>query len=489
MNLPVEGAFHNLVLVSIKKQYPFHAARLAHGLWGSGQMSFSKVICVVDDDVDVQDVGQVAWRLLANLDPKRDLAVRRRPDRPARPRRQPGALGQQGVHRRHAQVEGGGVRARVARAVPHEPEAAARVDAMWAELGIDFRAFKLSTSTELRRGSRVASPRRRARSPGEGTVVTAPIADLQARRGEEAAHGTAARRMFDRIAPTYDTLNRLLSAGIDRRWRVAGHRRAGRGARRACRRPLRRDHGPDGARRARHALAIASSPSTSPRPCSRQGGPRRRAPRAVVADANALPFGDGAFAAVVCGFGVRNLADPRRGAPEVLRVLRPGGVFVVLELFRPRRLRHARLPSRPTHTCSCRRSAASSRATAAPTGTSPAAWRGFLSRERYEQTLAERRVRGGAWRRPDPGRRVHRPRRGASDEAEDRRRDHGGERRSVRAPARHGPAGSATTSSSASACRRRPPEVWALECGGDLREADRRARLGRARLQGPVRQR
>jgi 4-hydroxy-3-polyprenylbenzoate decarboxylase len=74
MNLPVEGAFHNLVLISIKKQYPFHAARLAHGLWGSGQMSFSKVICVVDEDVDVQDLGQVAWRLLANLDPKRDFA-------------------------------------------------------------------------------------------------------------------------------------------------------------------------------------------------------------------------------------------------------------------------------------------------------------------------------------------------------------------------------------------------------------------------------
>jgi 4-hydroxy-3-polyprenylbenzoate decarboxylase len=74
MNLPVEGAFHNLVLISIDKQYPFHAARLAHGLWGAGQMSFSKVICVVDKDVDVQDVGQVAWRLLANLDPKRDLA-------------------------------------------------------------------------------------------------------------------------------------------------------------------------------------------------------------------------------------------------------------------------------------------------------------------------------------------------------------------------------------------------------------------------------
>jgi 4-hydroxy-3-polyprenylbenzoate decarboxylase len=74
MNLPVEGAFHNLVIVSIKKQYPFHAARLAHGIWGSGQMTFSKVVCVVDEDIDVQDLAQVAWRLLANLDPKRDLA-------------------------------------------------------------------------------------------------------------------------------------------------------------------------------------------------------------------------------------------------------------------------------------------------------------------------------------------------------------------------------------------------------------------------------
>jgi 4-hydroxy-3-polyprenylbenzoate decarboxylase len=74
MNLPIEGAFHNLVIVSIKKQYPFHASRVAHGLWGAGQMSFSKVICVVDDDVDVQNVAEVAWRLLANLDPKRDMA-------------------------------------------------------------------------------------------------------------------------------------------------------------------------------------------------------------------------------------------------------------------------------------------------------------------------------------------------------------------------------------------------------------------------------
>ncbi len=75
MNLPVEGAFHNLVIVSIKKQYPFHATRVAHGLWGAGQMMFSKVICVVDSDVDVQNIQEVTWRVLANLDPKRDTSV------------------------------------------------------------------------------------------------------------------------------------------------------------------------------------------------------------------------------------------------------------------------------------------------------------------------------------------------------------------------------------------------------------------------------
>jgi len=74
MNLPIEGAFHNLVLVSIKKQYPYHAARVAHGLWGAGQMMFSKVIMVFDDDVNVQNVAEVVWRGLANLDPKRDFS-------------------------------------------------------------------------------------------------------------------------------------------------------------------------------------------------------------------------------------------------------------------------------------------------------------------------------------------------------------------------------------------------------------------------------
>ncbi len=74
MNLPVEGAFHNLCIVSIKKTFPFHGRKIAHSIWGAGQMMFTKAIVVVDDDVDVQNVDEVAFRVLANIDPKRDLS-------------------------------------------------------------------------------------------------------------------------------------------------------------------------------------------------------------------------------------------------------------------------------------------------------------------------------------------------------------------------------------------------------------------------------
>jgi 4-hydroxy-3-polyprenylbenzoate decarboxylase len=70
--LPAEGVFHNLVFVSIKKTYPMQAYKIMHGLWGMGQMMFTKYIIVVDDDVDVHNTSDVLFRLCANTDPQRD---------------------------------------------------------------------------------------------------------------------------------------------------------------------------------------------------------------------------------------------------------------------------------------------------------------------------------------------------------------------------------------------------------------------------------
>ena len=70
--LPAEGVFHNLVFVSIKKTYPMQAYKIMHGLWGMGQMMFTKYIIVVDDDVDVHNTSEVLFRLCANTDPQRD---------------------------------------------------------------------------------------------------------------------------------------------------------------------------------------------------------------------------------------------------------------------------------------------------------------------------------------------------------------------------------------------------------------------------------
>ena len=70
--LPAEGVFHHLVFVSIRKTYPMQAYKIMHGLWGMGQMMFTKYIIVVDDDVDVHNTGQVLFRLCANTDPQRD---------------------------------------------------------------------------------------------------------------------------------------------------------------------------------------------------------------------------------------------------------------------------------------------------------------------------------------------------------------------------------------------------------------------------------
>ncbi len=75
MNMPAEGVFHNLVIVSIRKRYPGHPRKVMHALWGLGLMMLAKTIVVVSEHVDVHDLSEVAWRATGNIDPKRDLVL------------------------------------------------------------------------------------------------------------------------------------------------------------------------------------------------------------------------------------------------------------------------------------------------------------------------------------------------------------------------------------------------------------------------------
>ena len=75
MDMPVEGTFHNLMLVSIRKRYPGHARKAMMSLWGAGLVSLEKVVVVVDEDVDVHDPRAILDKLTALLDPRRDVLL------------------------------------------------------------------------------------------------------------------------------------------------------------------------------------------------------------------------------------------------------------------------------------------------------------------------------------------------------------------------------------------------------------------------------
>jgi 4-hydroxy-3-polyprenylbenzoate decarboxylase len=75
MDLPIEGLFHNLAIVSIDKQYPQHARKVMYALWGLGQMMLMKMIVIVDKETDVHDYGQVLWRVGNCLDARRDVVI------------------------------------------------------------------------------------------------------------------------------------------------------------------------------------------------------------------------------------------------------------------------------------------------------------------------------------------------------------------------------------------------------------------------------
>lgn len=75
INFPLEGVFHNCVIVSIKKRYPGHAKKIMNSLWGIGQMMYTKMIIVVDENVSPQDISTVAWKVFNNIDAKRDVVI------------------------------------------------------------------------------------------------------------------------------------------------------------------------------------------------------------------------------------------------------------------------------------------------------------------------------------------------------------------------------------------------------------------------------
>jgi 4-hydroxy-3-polyprenylbenzoate decarboxylase len=73
VNLPPEGVFHNLMIVSIRKSYAGHARKVMNGIWAMGQAMFTKCIVVVDEDCDVHDISEVVLRTTNNIDPERDI--------------------------------------------------------------------------------------------------------------------------------------------------------------------------------------------------------------------------------------------------------------------------------------------------------------------------------------------------------------------------------------------------------------------------------
>jgi len=140
------------------------------------------------------------------------------------------------------------------------------------------------------------------------------------------------RRMFDRIAPVYDSMNRLMTAGLDRRWRretAAAVVQPGDRVLDVC--------------CGTGDLALAASEAGGgvtgldfSAPMLERARGKSSEIEWIEGDALALPFADGSFDAVTIGFGLRNLPNVERGLTELRRVLRPGGRLAILEITRPR---------------------------------------------------------------------------------------------------------------------------------------------------------
>ena len=136
INLPVEGVFHNLMLVSIRKSYPGQARKVMNAIWSLGQAMFTKCIVVVDEDCDVQDVGEVVLRVTNNIDPERDIQFTLGPvDSLDHASRLPNYGSKMGIDATRKWKAEGFERPWPAM-IEMDQATRAKVDAMWEKLGI-----------------------------------------------------------------------------------------------------------------------------------------------------------------------------------------------------------------------------------------------------------------------------------------------------------------------------------------------------------------
>jgi 4-hydroxy-3-polyprenylbenzoate decarboxylase len=140
-DLPIAGAFHNCVIVSIRKAFPGHAQKVMHAIWGLGLLSLTKSVVVVDEWVDVHDYEEVFFRVTANVDPKRDVMISEGPldHLDHAPTRQfyGGKLGIDATHKGPAE----GTREWPPEIVMSD-DVKELVDRRWAEYGIDVDAAR-----------------------------------------------------------------------------------------------------------------------------------------------------------------------------------------------------------------------------------------------------------------------------------------------------------------------------------------------------------
>jgi 4-hydroxy-3-polyprenylbenzoate decarboxylase len=136
VNLPSEGVFHNLMIVSIRKSYAGHARKVMSGIWAMGQAMFTKCIIVVDEDCDIQDLAEVTLRTTNNIDPERDIQFTLGPvDSLDHASRLPNYGSKMGIDATRKWAAEGFTRPWPAMLTMDEG-VKARVDALWKKLGI-----------------------------------------------------------------------------------------------------------------------------------------------------------------------------------------------------------------------------------------------------------------------------------------------------------------------------------------------------------------